>query len=148
MSKLRKPDSRKFNPKRTVLSTDKYTELKETLKRKSQWLKYEGKAEHKRNPGDFNLTPPACGRSDKSLCDWSRIFSYKDALRLLREGYAKGLVDIRENNGWPRHIWAVADGDIVLEGKPSVSGEATYHGYPLPQSDPICQEILEKWKVR
>ncbi len=38
MSTLRKPKDRRFNPKRTVLSTFEYTRLKEKLKKKSMQL--------------------------------------------------------------------------------------------------------------
>lgn len=148
MPQLRKPEERKFNPKRTILSTPEYTRLKEKLKEKSAQLQYDGKPEHKLTPGDFNLRPPACGRSDKSLCDLVKIFTHKEALKLLREGFSKGLIDTRENKGWPRHIWAVTDGDIVLEGKPSMPGTGIYHGYPLFQSDPIFQEVIAQWKTR
>lgn len=111
-------------------------------------LQYDGKAEHKLNPGDFNLRPPACGRTEKSLCDLVKIFTHREALKLLRKGFSKGLIDTRENQGWPRHIWAVTDDDIVLEAKPSIAGTGIYHGYPLPPSDPIFQEIITKWKER
>lgn len=36
--------------------------------------KYEGSPLHKRNPGDFGLTPPADPRRDKNLCDEASIF--------------------------------------------------------------------------
>lgn len=147
MAEFRKPNPRKFNPKREILSNEEYIQRKDELKEKSKLLHYDGKPEHKRNPGDFNLRPPACGRLDKSLCDLVKIFSHKEALKLLREGYTKGLIDIRENKGWPRHIWAVID-NIVLEGKPSNPGSAIYHGYPLPGTDPFTKEVLKKWKLR
>jgi hypothetical protein len=45
-----------------------------------------GNPEHKRNPGDFGLTPPADARMGKTLCDSVGIFSRNAALDLLREG--------------------------------------------------------------
>lgn len=148
MSELRKPQERKFNPKRRVLSEDDYIPQKKTLEEKSKSLGYEGKGEHKLNPGDFNLFPPASGRIDKTLCDLSKIFTHKEALILLREGYRKRIFDPREHKGWPRHIWAVVSGDIVLEAKPSMAGSGIYHGYPLPPSDPLCEVVLKIWKER
>lgn len=148
MSKLRKPEPRKFNPKRTILTTPQYIQTKDELIKKSKDLTYDGKAEHKLNPGDFNLTPPACGRTDKSLCDLAKIFTHKEALKLLREGFSKGMIDTREHMGWPRHVWAVIDDDLVLEAKPSIPGAGCYHGYPLPPSDPLFDEVLAKWKAR
>lgn len=148
MTEPRKPEPRKFNPKRTILSTPEYIRLKGELKEKSKKLQYDGKPEHKLNPGDFNLKPPACGRIDKSLCDLVKIFTYREALRLLREGFSKGLIDTRSYKDWPRHIWAVMDDEMVLEAKPSMPGTGIYHGYPLPQSDPLFDEVIAKWKIR
>jgi hypothetical protein len=34
---------------------------------------YEGVPYHKRNPGDFGLTPPAAPRPDKTLCDEANV---------------------------------------------------------------------------
>lgn len=47
-------------------------------------VQYGGNPEHKRNPGDFGLTPPACPRPDKTLCDTVEVFQRGDALGLLR----------------------------------------------------------------
>ena len=37
-------------------------------------VRYGGNPEHKKNPGDFGLTPPSSPRSAKSLCDSVSIF--------------------------------------------------------------------------
>ena len=42
---------------------------------------YEGSPYHKRNPGDFGLTPPAAPRPDKTLCDEAGITSRSVAAR-------------------------------------------------------------------
>jgi hypothetical protein len=47
-------------------------------------VQYGGNPEHKRNPGDFGLTPPASPRPDKTLCDTVELFERSEALRLLR----------------------------------------------------------------
>ncbi len=148
MLKLSKPEPRKYNSKRNILSTPNYLLLKDNLEKRSLTLRYDGKPEHKLNPGDFGLTPPACGRLDKSLCDLVKIFTHKEALKLLRKGFSKGMVDTREHRGWPRHIWVVMDDNTVLEAKPSMPGEGIYHGYPLPKDDPLVDEVLAKWKIR
>jgi hypothetical protein len=46
---------------------------------------YGGNPEHKRNPGDFGLTPPAQGRKDKTLCDTVEVFERQNALEHLRQ---------------------------------------------------------------
>ena len=38
-------------------------------------ISYGGNPEHKKNPGDFGLTPPSGLRAGKSLCDTVSIFS-------------------------------------------------------------------------
>ncbi|MCY4261041.1 MAG: hypothetical protein OXC91_12375 [Rhodobacteraceae bacterium] len=48
---------RKFNPKRRLASPDTYTGTE--LVGLAKAVKYSGNPEHKRNPGDFGLTPPA-----------------------------------------------------------------------------------------
>ena len=54
-------------------------------------VRYGGNPEHKRNPGDFGLTPSARLRADKTACDEVGITKRQVALRLLREGIKKGL---------------------------------------------------------
>lgn len=49
-------------------------------------LTYGGNPEHKVDPGNFGLTPPASPRADKSLCDSVGVLNSRTALRLLREG--------------------------------------------------------------
>ncbi len=58
-------------------------------------VRYGGNPEHKRNPGDFGLTPPAAPRRGKSLGDEAVRFRRADALALLRQGLMAGLVDQR-----------------------------------------------------
>lgn len=109
-------------------------------------VQYSGNPEHKKCPGDFGLTPPSGHRRGKSLCDDTGICRKRDALDLLKEGLMRGTVCERTVNGWPRHIWAVAgDGQTVVEGKRDGSPEGSYHGYPLPESDPIADEVLQRW---
>ena len=65
-------------------------------------ISYGGNPEHKRNPGDFGLTPPSQPRADKTLCDAIEVFSRKVATRLLKSGVLKGLISKNERNGFPR----------------------------------------------
>jgi len=57
----------KFNTKRRLKACDA-PELAR-LAELAQRVNYGGNPEHKKNPGDFGLTPPADPRPGKSLCD-------------------------------------------------------------------------------
>jgi hypothetical protein len=48
---------RQFNPKRRFLAVD--TDVLKRLDDLSKKVSYGGNPEHKKNPGDFGLTPPA-----------------------------------------------------------------------------------------
>src|SRR5271170_205021 len=56
-----------FNPKRQVRPVDKADRT--MLNRLARVVKYGGNPEHKSDPGDFGLTPPATPKPDKTLCD-------------------------------------------------------------------------------
>jgi hypothetical protein len=58
------------------------------LQQLGQRLLYGGNPEHKRNPGDFGLTPPSGARIGKMLCDEVGVFRRQEALELLRSGVA------------------------------------------------------------
>jgi hypothetical protein len=109
---------------------------------------YGGNPEHKRNPGDFQLTPPASPRPDKALCDDVAVLRHADALALLRRGVAAGLVSQQRVGGLPQNIWSVMDDCTPLEAQLENRETATYHGYPLPESDPFSRVVLEAWRSR
>ncbi|PPC89434.1 MAG: hypothetical protein CTY34_11430 [Methylobacter sp.] len=109
-------------------------------------VKYGGNPEHKMNPGDFGLIPPSGPRPGKSLCDSVKVFSKKTALKYLQAGLRKGLVSERCNGDWPKNIWAVTDNGIALEAQLENPETGTYHGYPMPESDPLATEIAKLWK--
>lgn len=115
------------------------------LKKLESSIGYGGNPEHKRNPGDFGLTPPVLPRTDKSLCDWVKIFKRNVALKLLKAGVKKGLVSVREQNGFPKNIWAVTDDGFPLEAQLENQEKGTYHGYPMPEDDDFRNEILDRW---
>lgn len=111
-------------------------------------VSYGGNPEHKRNPGDFGLNPPAAHRrTDKSLCDGVGILSRKTALKLLRAGIRKGLISVQERDGWPRNVWSVTAEGEPLEAELENSGQGCYHGYPMPQDDPFRNQVLEQWQT-
>lgn len=117
---------------------------KDRLENLSRAARYRGNPGHKRNPGDFCLTPPSRPRMNKSLCDTASIFSRSEAEELLRKGIQKGCISVQEAGGWPRIVWAVADG-IVLEARLDNEAQGTYHGYPLDREDPFASAVIEFW---
>lgn len=109
---------------------------------------YGGNPEHKKNPGDFGLVPPSGPRPGKSLCDEAHVFSRKQALNYLKQGLAKGLISDRSKGVWPQNIWAVTESGVPLEAQLENPEIGSYHGYPMPPSDPLADEILMQWSSR
>ena len=132
-----------FNPKRLLANAPDPVDL-------SRWMKdvhYGGNPEHKKNPGDFGLTPPALPRPDKTLCDLAGIFKREQALKLLKEGIRRGLVSAQIRGGFPQNVWAVTEDGIALEAQLENAGNGTYHGYPMPENEPFREIVIEKWKT-
>jgi len=138
-----KPRYNEFNPKRRLLqpSAEQLTRLRALVNAVS----YGGNPEHKKNPGDFGLTPPADPRRGKSLCDVVQIFSRTVALDALKEGLRRGLVSDRMVGAWPKNIWAVANDGTPLEAQLENPDIGSYHGYPMPDSDPLASEVVKRW---
>lgn len=133
---------RGFNPKRKIAETVCSTRIERLV----ACVTYGGNPEHKRNPGDFGLTPPATPRAHKTLCDQVGIVKKQVALDLLKRGIRAGLVSQQEHNGFPQNIWSVDDDGNPLEAQLENVEKGTYHGYPIPQSDPFREKVLEIWK--
>lgn len=136
-----KPRRSRFNPKR---------KLKETVSAKertalARTVKYGGNPEHKRNPGNFGLTPPADPRPHKTLCDDCGIFDQKIAESLLSEGAKKGMVSVQMKGELPQNIWAVTNDGYPVEAQLENRDQGTYHGYPMPETDPMRNEVLTRW---
>lgn len=132
------------NPKRRIVSAPDGVALKRLVHN----IHYGGNPEHKRNPGDFGLTPPSSPRLDKACCDEVDIISRAEALRLLRKGVRKGLVSVQRNHDFPRNIWSVTDKGCPLEAQLENAETGTYHGYPLPESDPFRDVVLQRWNEK
>ncbi|HOJ04258.1 MAG TPA: hypothetical protein PK916_09670 [Bacteroidota bacterium] len=131
-----------YNPKRAISTRP----VEADLSRWSQSVEYGGNPEHKKNPGDFGLTPPASPRPDKTLCDGVGIFDRATALRLLREGVRRGLVSEQMRQGYPQNIWAVTSDGVAMEAQLENAGTGTYHGYPLQEKDPFRGIVLHHWE--
>lgn len=131
------------NPKHRFSSALTQTELEHL----AEGVHYGGNSEHKRNPGDYGLTPPAGPRPGKTLCDGVKIFQRKLALNLLKEGIKRGLVSEQTRNGYPQNIWAVTDEGVPLEAQLENHGNGTYHGYPMRQDDAFGEKVIQKWSA-
>ncbi|HNK31438.1 hypothetical protein [Plasticicumulans sp.] len=132
-----------FNPKRRfkLLRGDDL----DILRVLASSVQYGGNPEHKMNPGDFGLTPPAQPRQGKSLCDDAGIYQLSDAIRLLQLGLCKGLISDRFSGKWPKNIWAVTANGTPLEAQLENPELGRYHGYPMPESDPLAADVLKRW---
>jgi len=108
---------RTFNPKRRICTTEEFRKRQETFPALVGNVRYRGNPGHKRNAGDFGLTPPSAPRPGKTLCDQVQIFSYSEVLRLLQTGFQKGMLSVQERNGWPQNVWAVTDKGEPLEAQ-------------------------------
>lgn len=136
---------RTFNPKRRIRPAPESDELKRILETLANKASYGGNPEHKKNPGDFGLSPPTIPRQYKSYCDDAGVLSKAEAQRLLREGMRKGLVSVRESNGWPQNVWAMTNDGIPLEAMLENPVKGIYHGYPMPEEDPLANEVRKRW---
>ena len=136
----------RFNSKRRICSLDELagTDLVSLGKR----VVYCGNPVHKKNPGDFGLTPPSGPRPGKTLCDIANIFEKAIASRLLQEGARRGLVSRQFQGEWPQNIWAVNDDGTALEAQLENRDTGAYHGYPLLPTDPFVELVTEQWRAR
>lgn len=108
---------------------------------------YEGKADHKRNPGDFNLSPPCQPRSDRTLCDEAEITTRAQASALLKKAIARGIVggEVKGHPEYPKYLWVVDDRNQVFEITEGGSQLGRYHGHPMRKNSPMYNRILDLW---
>lgn len=136
----------KFDYKRSICSSEALAGVDRALL--SERVSYCGNPAHKKNPGDFGLTPPSGPRPGKSLCDAAAIFEKDVATRLLKEGLRRGLVSAHFDGEWPKVIWSVTEDGIVLEARLENRETGAYHGYPIQSTDPFVELILTHWRGR
>jgi hypothetical protein len=129
---------RTFNPKRHIASALVQTDLE----RLAATVR-----EHKRNPGNFGLTPPASPRRHKTLCDEAGIFDRDQALKLLQEGIRCGLMSQPRGTDYPQNVWAVSTEGVPLEAQLENAANGTYHGYPMPEEDPFRDIVVARWRA-
>lgn len=135
-----------FNPKRKMLKVEACNF--KSLSELASQAKYGGNPEHKRNPGDFGLTPPSGPRPGKSLCDAIKVFTRQEALELLKKGIENGLVSERFEGQWPKNVWSVTEDETPLEAQLESAEQGAYHGYPMQAEDPFCEEVIQQWRLR
>ncbi|NQW46767.1 MAG: hypothetical protein HQ464_03250 [Planctomycetes bacterium] len=128
-------------------------EASEIAKRASK-VRYGGNPKHKRNPGDFGLFPPATHsggdpeRGADALCDLVKVFRRSEARALLEKAFREGFVDGRFDGDWPKTVWLVTKDGHVFEAKLENRQLGTYHGYPLPRTDPMRDDVLKEFEDR
>ena len=137
-----------FNPKRKIRGWEGTLEDQQYATRLAGKVRYTGSPAHKRNPGDFNLTPPSAPRQNATLCDDAGVFKLREARALLKAGATNGLVDARSDGEFPLLIWSVRSDGVVFEAELENAVRGEYHGYPMPLSDPLRPEILRAARVR
>jgi hypothetical protein len=137
-----KPRYTTFNHKRRIANPAPPEEQREAL---ASRIGYGGNAEHKRNPGAFGLAPPGGPRPGKSLCDVAGVFDRSKALDLLRQGVKRGLVSDRMDGEWPKNIWSMTADGVPLEAQLENAAIGTYHGYPMPEGDPMADTVRTRW---
>lgn len=67
-------------------------------------------------------------------------------MKLLQAGLRKGLVSDRMAGAWPKNVWSVTDDGFALEAQLENPELGTYHGYPMPDTDPLAAEVLCRWE--
>jgi len=134
---------RTFNPKRRLYPVEALSTRQGSLSAQIENIRYGGNPEHKRNPGDFGLTPPSAPRAGKTLCDQVNVHTRAEALELLRAGLQRGTFSAQERDGWPQNVWAVTEDGEPLEAQ--LEGNGVYHGYPMADADPFRETVLERW---
>ena len=133
----------RFNDKRRIRQSCSEEHLTDLAAKVS----YTGSPYHKRDPGDFGLTPPSQPRPDKTLCDSVGIFSKSIATRLLSSGIVAGLISEQTRGEFPQNVWVVEETGYPLEAQLENRTQGTYHGYPMPLNDPFRNQVLASWSI-
>jgi hypothetical protein len=109
---------------------------------------YEGSPLHKREPGDFGLTPPASPRPTKALCDEAAIKTRAAATELFMQAIQGGLVSDPAVGLFPKFLWVVDEQGRVFEAIYGGSQPGRYHGYPIRRNDPFFDDVITAWERR
>lgn len=79
------------------------------------------------------------------MCDAAKVFRSAEAEALLKNGLNRGTVSDRMEGEWPKNVWSVTEDGIAMEAQLENPELGTYHGYPMPETDPLSQEVLRRW---
>lgn len=53
---------------------------------------------------------------------------------------------MQQKEQWPQNIWAVTSDGHVVEAQLENVTKGTYHGYPMPESDPFREVVIDAWE--
>ena len=116
---------------------------REDLARMAKAARYVSSEYHKAMP-DGQSVPKH--RPDKTVCPRPSD-RRSSAFQLLKGGFRRGMVSGVQRDGWPRVVWAVADG-VAYEAILSNQGSGEYHGYPMKARSHFTRHILMQWGQR
>ena len=134
------------NPKRRIAKANHFTEGQ--LNDFAGTGRYRGSPHHKSQPADYGFHPPASPRPSKSLCDDKRVIRLEEAIRLFKDGIARGMVSMEQQNDLPKYIWAQDEQGNVYEAKLGGDGRS-YDGYRLRRDDRAMREwVINEWTCR
>ncbi len=101
-------------------------------------IRYVGSPEHKDSKSFAGMPKP---RSDASICPRSLACKQDQILGWLQESLRKGHCGGIWENGYPRYIWKIWDGN-TYEARLTNSGSGEYKGYPIDSDQcPIYSNI-------
>ena len=58
------------------------------------------------------------------------------------------MISDRYQGEWPKNVWSMTSDGKPLEAQLENPRLGTYHGYPMPESDPLAEEIKNVWNER
>jgi len=136
-----------YNPKRRIITTDRLAAL--GLDELADRARYGGNPEHKLHPAEYGLSLVLSPRPGKTLCDAERPFLRREAERLLREGFLRGMVSEQFRGDWPQNVWAVDPSTgCCYESQLENQETGAYHGYPMPLGDDFREIVWKEWFAR
>ena len=55
---------------------------------------------------------------------------------------------LRMDGEWPRNVGSVTADGLAMEAQLENAHLGTYHGYPMPETDSLSQEVIRRWERR
>jgi len=115
-----------------------------------EWLVLGATATLAAQPSGVSLTAVVCLLEDREGTLWFGT-SGDGLVRRDSSGFhvlttRDGLVSDRMAGEWPKNVWSVTDDGFAMEAQLENSNLGTYHGYPMPETDPLSQEVIRRWE--